>query len=417
MVCGVVMRRLYRRPAAWVFGVATILLTTALVVGPDVLSAPGPSGATTAPLGRGVRLVSSADGLSVTTGHCVPGWTARTAGPVVFRIDDGSDKPGEVYLFNPYSGVTVAHGALHPGAVTTLSLRLKVGRYQWSCALRGQPDRSSSIATVRPVTINGPAGPMVMVPVTSQQVAGAIGSYRAYVTSELSLETSQVALLQAAIAGGQLAAARTAWLTAHLTWHRIGGAYDAFGNLGLSIDGTADRLQDGVFSPQFTGFHKVEMDLWQTNDLSTAATDSATLLVDVKELAVQFPSESIPATELPLRTHEILEDALRDELSGDDDYGSGTDMASVEADVDGTRELLTLLTPLLRPRAPDLVSTVTTELDALDTALAATQSDGQWVAVTQVPLAQREQVDGAIGNALETLDLVPELLHVVGSTT
>jgi high-affinity iron transporter len=120
---------------------------------------------------------------------------------------------------------------------------------------------------------------------------------------------------------------------------------------------------------------------------------------------------------LPLRTHEILEDALRDELSGDDDYGSGTDMASVEADVDGTRELLSLLAPLLRPRAPDLISTVTAQLDRLDTALAAAQVGGQWVAVDQVPLAQREQVDGAVGAALETLALTPELLHVVGSTT
>jgi high-affinity iron transporter len=197
----------------------------------------------------------------------------------------------------------------------------------------------------------------------------------------------------------------------------MGGAFDAFGNLGLSIDGTADRLQDGVTSAQFTGFHKVEMDLWQNDNLMEAASDTATLLGDVKELAVQFRSVAIPATELPLRTHEILEDALRDELSGDDDYGSGTDMASVEADVDGTRELLSLLAPLLSQRAPGLDSTVTSELNTLDTALAATQVNGQWVAVTAVPLAEREQVDGAIGGALETLDLVPELLQVVGSTT
>jgi high-affinity iron transporter len=148
-----------------------------------------------------------------------------------------------------------------------------------------------------------------------------------------------------------------------------------------------------------------------------AASDTTTLLSDVQKLAVQFPSEAIPATELPLRTHEILEDALRDELSGDDDYGSGTDMASVAADVDGTRELLSLLAPLLSQRAPDLESTVTSELNALDAAVAATQVNGQWVEVADVPLAQREEVDGAIGEALETLDLVPELLQVVGSTT
>jgi len=34
-----------------------------------------------------------------------------------------------------------------------------------------------------------------------------------------------------------------------------------------------------------------------------------------------------------------------------------------------------------------------------------------------MPTRQREQVDGAIGNVLETLALVPYLLEIVGSTT
>jgi iron uptake system EfeUOB component EfeO/EfeM len=211
--------------------------------------------------------------------------------------------------------------------------------------------------------------------------------------------------------------ARAAWLTAHLTWHRIGGAYDAFGDLGSAIDGTAGGLVGGATNAQFSGFHKVEFDLWQNDDLAAAAADTAALGADVHQLSVKFPNEAIAATELPLRAHEILEDALRDELSGDDDYGSGTDMASVEADVDGTRELLMLLTPVLRPRAPDLVATATADLNRLDAALAATESGGQWVAVTKVPRAQSEQVNGSIGAVLEVLALVPALLQVVGSTT
>jgi len=141
------------------------------------------------------------------------------------------------------------------------------------------------------------------------------------------------------------------------------------------------------------------------------------LAADVHALARRFPHQPIPATELPLRTHEILEDALRDELSGEDDYGSGTDAATVEADVDGTRELLSLLTPLLDARAPRLVATVAAQLDRLDTALSAAPSGGRWVAVTAMPTLPREQVDGSIGNVLETLALVPYLLQIVGSTT
>jgi high-affinity iron transporter len=408
------MRRLmlHRHPAVVPLVVATIVLMTAvLVVGPAALSAPAPSPGATA------TLDSSGHPILITARTCAPGWTAPKAGRVVFRIINRTGDAGTIYLFNPYFGVTVAHAAVHPQATEALAVRLKAGRYKWSCMLQGRSTVLSSVQAVQQAPVQGPAGPMYVTPVYSIQMAPEIAAYRAYVSGELALEAGQVQLLGTAIGGGQMAAARAAWLTAHLTWHRIGGAYDAFGDLGLAIDGTAARLQTGIASPQFTGFHKVEMDLWQNDDLAAAATDTTTLLSDVNKLAGQFPHESIPATELPLRTHEILEDALRDELSGSDDYGSGTDMASVEADVDGTRELLSLLAPLLDPRAPDLEATAGAQLTKLDGALAATQVNGQWVAVTQVPLAQREQVDGDIGAALETLDLAPELLQVVGSTT
>ncbi|MGH9016593.1 MAG: EfeM/EfeO family lipoprotein [Acidimicrobiales bacterium] len=353
----------------------------------------------------------------VTPTGCASGWTAPAAGRTVFHVDNRTDRPGTIYLFNPFYGVTLGHVSLHPLSRSSLAVRLKPGQYRWSCRLQGLAPRTSAQATVPLTAVSGgAAGPLYLMPITAKQMAGPVGAYRSYVEAQLALEATQVEALLTAVAGGSMTAARGAWLTAHLTWHRIGGAYDAFGNLGLAIDGTAQRLQTGVLSPQFTGFHKVELDLWQSDNLAAAGPDTSTLLTEVRTLSVQFPHESIPATGLPLRSHEILEDALRDELSGDDDYGSGTDMASVEADVDGTRELLTLLAPLLAPRAPHLEAVAAAQLDTLDGALAGAQVDGQWVAVTSVPLAQREMVDSAIDAALGTLELDPELLQVVGST-
>jgi high-affinity iron transporter len=413
MVCGVLSLRrlsLHRRPPALAVVVAIIVLATAaVVVGIAAPSAPDTK--------KAVALPASSEALVVTADRCASGWKTRTPGYVVFRIVDRTDRPGRIYLFNPYTGVTVGQTVLQADTTAKLPVHLKIGRYRWKCQLKGQPVRTSSLANVGPAPVQTSAGPTFYIPVTGRQMTGAISAYRAYVEQKLTLESTQVQFLGTAIAGGQLTAARSAWLTAYLTWRRIGGAYDAFGELGTSIDGTAAGLLDGVLSPQYTGFHKVEADLWQNSSLTAAAADGATLLANVNELEVKFPNQSIPATELPLRTHEILEDALRDELSGADDYGSGTDMAAVEADVDGTRELLALEAPLLKQRAPDLVATVMAQLNRLDVALSATQVSGQWVAVTQVPLAQRDQVDSAIGVALENLDLAPELLHVVGSST
>ena len=51
---------------------------------------------------------------------------------------------------------------------------------------------------------------------------------RAYITSGLAAVAGQVTVLAADIRTGDLAAARTAWLTAHLMWERLGSAYGMF---------------------------------------------------------------------------------------------------------------------------------------------------------------------------------------------
>jgi iron uptake system component EfeO len=53
---------------------------------------------------------------------------------------------------------------------------------------------------------------------------------------------------------------------------------------------------------------------------------------------------------MSLRTHEILENALQFQLTGHDDYGSGSTLATTQASIDGTRELLAVLRPVLVPR-------------------------------------------------------------------
>ena len=95
-------------------------------------------------------------------------------------------------------------------------------------------------------------------------------AYRGYVASKLSTLRGQIAAVAAATGSGNLAKARSAWLTAHLTWLEIGqddGAYGAFGELGGKIDGLAAGHPRGTADPGFTGFHRIEFDLWTKHDL------------------------------------------------------------------------------------------------------------------------------------------------------
>jgi hypothetical protein len=98
------------------------------------------------------------------------------------------------------------------------------------------------------------------------------------------------------------------------------------------------------------------------------------------------------------------------------DYGSGTDLASVTADVAAAREVRHLLAPLITPHAPYLVGTAGAQLRTLDAEAIATQEEGgHWVAVTALPTGDRERIDAAAGAALETLARVPDLLALGGT--
>ncbi|HWG00880.1 MAG TPA: EfeM/EfeO family lipoprotein, partial [Trebonia sp.] len=71
---------------------------------------------------------------------------------------------------------------------------------------------------------------------------------------------TQTAGLAADVRGGDLAAARRDWLTAHLRYQTLGAAYDSFGPYDGKIDGRADAA--GENSPKWTGFYRLEYGLW-----------------------------------------------------------------------------------------------------------------------------------------------------------
>jgi iron uptake system EfeUOB component EfeO/EfeM len=251
---------------------------------------------------------------------------------------------------------------------------------------------------------------------------GPLDNYRVDVFHELVSVRSDVKTLAGAISAGNLAEAESDWLAAHLEWLDIGqddGAYGCFGELGDEIDGTAAGLVGGTASPEFTGFHKVELDLWTDGNLSAAAADTATLQQLVKTLIAIPIGTEIPGTgagiaNWVLRPHEVLEDAVRDTLSGDDDYGSGTGDASITADVSAVSQMLGLLAPVLDPLAPHLIARANGQLNAVLAAVEQTQINGTWVALSDLSTLARERVDAAVGAVVETLAPIPDLLTSTG---
>jgi high-affinity iron transporter len=216
---------------------------------------------------------------------------------------------------------------------------------------------------------------------------------------------------------GDLAKAKQDWLTAHLAYNRLGAAYGTFQDWDGKIDGRADGLADKVRDKDFTGFHRLEYGLWHGEAAATLAPVADQLDGDVHGLIGDWPKQDFDPADLPLRAHEILENALQFQLTGDVDYGSGSTLATAEANLAGTREVLTVIRPLIQARDPRGLTQIDAWLDRFGAVVASTKKpDGTWTPVDQLDAATRQKLNGTLGQLLEQLSVVPDLLEIRKAT-
>ncbi|MBO0842104.1 MAG: EfeM/EfeO family lipoprotein, partial [Nocardioides sp.] len=214
--------------------------------------------------------------------------------------------------------------------------------------------------------------------------------------------------LDADVARGDLAAARTDWLSAHLAYESLGAAYTAFGSFDASINSRADGLPQGTATPGWTGFLAVEHALWSGRSAAQVRPLTQRLVADTSGLQKEWRSDEIDPGDMPLRTHEILENALQFQLTGDADYGSGTTLATTYANTQGTAELLATLAGQLAKLAPHVLSDARTQLATVQADLLAQRdSHGRWTPAASLTAAARSKLDADLGALLETLAQLP----------
>jgi iron uptake system component EfeO len=98
-----------------------------------------------------------------------------------------------------------------------------------------------------------------------------------------------------------------------------------------------------------------------------------------------------------------MENTLQFEFTGRTDEGSGTNLATADANVTGDREVVDVLRPLLVSRYPGL-SDVDASLNRLQGLLRAQRHpDGTWTPLSGLSTAAREKLNGTLGQLVERL--------------
>ncbi|HTX31317.1 MAG TPA: EfeM/EfeO family lipoprotein [Solirubrobacteraceae bacterium] len=257
-----------------------------------------------------------------------------------------------------------------------------------------------------------PADPLP--PVSAAAFAAPVAAYERFSVRQLQSMQPDIAQLQAALAAGNRGAAEAAWRSAYADYLELGGVYleGPVASLNQAIDGTPGGLPGGVASRRFTGLHRLEYGLWTGQALAPLVPVAERLSANVSQLARLLPGTTISPLDYATRAHEILEDAVRDLLSGTDVPWSGEGVLGTSAGLTATTEIVGTLAPLLKNRE-GVLPVVNTELAGLRSTLSglAAAHGGRLPTNSELSQEQSERLDAATGQALEALAQVPGALE------
>lgn len=324
--------------------------------------------------------------------------TAATAatGNVTFEIKNSGSKTNEFYVYAEGDRVMGEVENIGPGLTRRLIVELPdAGSYTTACkpGMVGDGIRNT-------FTVSGESRRQTD---TDTKLAEATISYARYVTSQAEALEAKTEEFVAAVKAGNVALAKQLYPVARTYWERIEPVAESFGDLDPITDGREDTLEPGQ---EFTGWHRLERDLWSTGLQPDSSAMAEQLLTNVKEVTARAKTVQFTGVELANGAKALLDEVATGKVTGEEERYSHTDLWDFRANVEGAEAAIAALRPTLLERAPALVPKLDSAFAAVDTALVALQSGDGYVLYNTLTPAQ-------IKDLAEKVDALAEPLSTV----
>ncbi|WP_372451009.1 iron uptake system protein EfeO [Actinoplanes flavus] len=362
-----------------------LALTAAVVV----LAGCSSSGGDTTPDAAGGPITVKATDTS-----CEVARTQVDAGTSVFAITNGGQKVTEFYVYAAGDRVMAEVENIAPGLSRDLHVELPAGSYETACkpgmigkGIRGQ------------LTVSGSAAPLT----EDAALLAATDSYSRYVKSQTAALEVKTTEFVTAVKDGDAAKAKALFPVARTYWERIEPVAEIFGDLDPRIDGREEVTEEGL---KFGGFHKIEQDLWQKNDISQSGPVADQLLTDVKEIVRKANAEKLSPLQLANGAKALLDEVASGKITGEEDRYSHTDLWDFNANIDGSKAAIASLRPVLEERDAALVKTLDAEFANVDAALGKHRDGDGWKLHNELSQADLKELTDAINALAEPISRV-----------
>jgi iron uptake system component EfeO len=358
-----------------------------------LLGACGDDGGTaTGESGDGTIVVAASDTA------CEVTKTGTDAGTVKFAIANKGNKVTEFYVYAPGDRVMGEVENIAPGLSRELVIELTAGTYETACkpGMVGKGIRNG-------FTVSGSSAPLT----EDAKLAQATADYSRYVKSQTGALIEQTTAFVTAVKGGDAEKAKTLFPIARTYWERIEPVAEIFGDLDPLIDGREGDQEPGQ---EFTGFHKIEKDLWVTKDISKSGPTADKLLVDVQKIVDLANSEKLSPLQLANGAKELLDEVASGKITGEEDRYSHTDLWDFAANVEGSKAAIAALRPALEEKDAALVKTLDERFAAVETALEKHRSGDGWKFHNELSEADLKVLSDNINALAEPISKVAALV-------
>ena len=325
---------------------------------------------------------------------CEVAKNALDAGTHVFTIQNAGSKVTEFYVYAEGDRVMGEVENITPGLSRELRVELPAGAYQTACkpGMIGSGIRGA-------LTVSGSA-PALTEDVALQQ---ATESYSRYITTQSEALVEKTTDFVTAVKAGDVEKSKSLFPVARTYYERIEPVAEIFGDLDPKIDGRED---DATAELPFSGFHKIEKDLWVTKDISKDGPVADQLLTDVKEVVTKAKDEKLSPLQLANGAKELLDEVANSKITGEEDRYSHTDLWDFAANVDGSQAAVAALRPALEQRDPALVKQIDTAFTAVDTELEKYRDGDGWKLQNQLSQAELKGLSDAINALAEPISKI-----------
>ncbi|MGW5557203.1 iron uptake system protein EfeO [Micromonospora sp. NPDC003944] len=325
---------------------------------------------------------------------CEVGSTDLGAGTATFKITNSGAKVTEFYVYADGDRVMGEVENIAPGLSRELRVELPAGTYQTACkpGMSGKGIRGA-------LKVSGSAQPLT----ADAALGDATDNYQRYVKSQTSALLAKTEEFVGAVKAGDVAKSKALYPVARTYWERIEPVAEIFGDLDPKIDGREEVIEEGM---EFTGFHRIEKDLWKSGDISKDGPIADRLLVDVKEIVAKANAEKLSPLQLANGAKELLDEVASGKITGEEDRYSHTDLWDFAANLEGSKAAVSALRPALQQRSPELVTQLDTEFANVEALLGKHRDGDGWKLHTALSKAELKELSDGINALAEPISKV-----------